>query len=507
MKYLVYVFLFLANCNVYFAKAQQLVYSDYSKEDNRDINFEIVGKMNNNIIIYKNIRWKHNLTILGNDMKLVEKIDLDFIPEKTFNVDFISYPNFFYIIYQYQKRNVLYCMGIKMDGSGKKITEPAILDTTQMNLLADNKIYSTIHSEDKQKIAVFKVQKKYEKFSLTTVLLNNDLGLINKTRFVLPYEDRKENYSNFLVDNQGNFIFTKDVKQNFRDNSTSLSLIQKNFTADTLSTYTIELEKKLIDEVNLKIDNLNNRYVINTLYYPKGKNAIEGLFNFTWDNATKNKYASSFVAFNDTLRDEAKGENNTRFAFDDFFIRETIVKKDGGFLVTSEDFTTQTRGGANNPFNRFDYLNNYNSFYNSGYYYQNPLYGYYRPFNSFGNQSTRYYFANILIQSYNKNGQLEWSRVIHKDQFDDDNDNYLSFGTLISGGEIYFLFNNDKNKNQIISNQSITANGELKRNTTLKSFEKGYQFMPKLSKQIGTKQIIIPCTYRGYICFAKVDLQ
>jgi hypothetical protein len=507
MKYLVYILLFLANCNINFAKAQQLIYSDYSREDNRDINFEIVGKMNNNFIIYKNIRWKHNLTILDNEMKLVEKINLDFIPEKTFNVDFISYPNFFYIIYQYQKRNVLYCMGVKIDAAGKKITDPAILDTTQMNLLADNKIYSTIYSEDKQKIAVFKIQKKYEKFSLTTVLLNNELGLINKTRFVLPIEDRKENYSNFLVDNQGNFIFTKDVKQNFRDNSTALSLIQKNFNADTLATYTIDLEKKFIDEVKLKIDNLNNRYVINALYYPKGKSAIEGLFNFTWDNTNKNKSAGSFVSFNDTLRDEAKGENSTRFAFDDFFIRETIIKKDGGYLITSEDFTTQTRGGINNPFNRFDYLNNYNNFYNSGYYYQNPYYGYFRPFNSFGNQSTRYYFANILVQSYNKNGQLEWSRVIYKNQFDDDNDNYLSYGTLISGGEIHFLFNNDRNKNQIISNNSITANGELKRNPTLASYEKGYQFMPKLSKQVGAKQIIIPCTYRGYICFAKVDLK
>lgn len=73
------------------------------------------------------------------------------------------------------------------------------------------------------------------------------------------------------------------------------------------------------------------------------------------------------------------------------------------------------------------------------------------------------------------------------------------------GGQIHFLFNNDKNRNQIIANHSITPAGQVTRNATLKSQERGYEFMTRLSKQVGASQLIIPCTYRGYICFAKVD--
>ena len=130
----------------------------------------------------------------------------------------------------------------------------------------------------------------------------------------------------------------------------------------------------------------------------------------------------------------------------------------------------------------------------------------YRPLNSFGSQSTRYYYSNILILSLDKTGKIDWSRVIHKDQFDDDNDNFLSYSTINSGGEIHFLFNDDKNKNQIIANHSISPAGVLTRNPTLKSQERGYEFMPRLSKQVSATQLIIPCVYRGYICFAKVDL-
>ena len=110
------------------------------------------------------------------------------------------------------------------------------------------------------------------------------------------------------------------------------------------------------------------------------------------------------------------------------------------------------------------------------------------------------------LLSYDKNANLQWSRVIQKEQYDDDNDNFLSFSTFNSGGEIHFLFNDDKNRNQIIANHSIAGNGSVTRNPTLKSQERGYRFMPKLSKQVGAKQLIIPCEYRGYICFARIDL-
>jgi hypothetical protein len=193
-----------------------------------------------------------------------------------------------------------------------------------------------------------------------------------------------------------------------------------------------------------------------------------------------------------------------RFALNDFFIRNVIVKKDGGFLITAEDFSTQTTSNSLNSWNRWDYLNNYYYSPYSSYYY-NPYSGYYRPFNSFGRQNTRYYYSNILLLSADKTGKIEWHKVIHKEQFDDDNDNFLSFSTMNKGGELHFLFNDDKNRNQIIANQSLSPSGQITRNPTLKSQERGYQFMTRLSKQVGASQLIVPCIYNGHVCFAKID--
>ena len=78
---------------------QKITYSEYMNEDNQDIRFEILGKLDSNFVVYKNVRWKHMLAIYNYDMKLIENSRLKFIPDKTSSIDFIVYPRYFFMIY------------------------------------------------------------------------------------------------------------------------------------------------------------------------------------------------------------------------------------------------------------------------------------------------------------------------------------------------------------------------------------------------------------------------
>jgi hypothetical protein len=499
----IYQFLFLCFFLApFYLIAQKVTISDIEREDSRDMNFEIIGKMNANILVYKNIRSNHKINIFDKDMNILETVRLKFVPEKTFNIDFVSYPDYFLMIYQYQKGNILHCMAVKMDAKAQKMSEPVELDTTRIPLMTDNKIYSTIFSEDRSKIMIFKIQARYQKFNMQTLLFDNEMKLIKKDRMLVDYDERKESYDNFLVGNDGNFVFTYAKQHGNRDNSNALSLVTKSPLQEKFAYREIDLNERYIDEVKLKIDNRNSRYLINTFYYKKSRGSIEGLFTCIWDKAGEKTLASQFTEIYDSLRDEAKSGGLLRFALDNFFIRNIVVKGDGGFILAAEDYSSDTRG--NNNFSRYDYL--YNPYYlSSGNYYYNPYTGYYRPLSSFNNQSsTRYYYENILVLCISKTGQLQWSKVLHKSQFDDDEQNFMSFSTMTSGNEIHFLFNDDR-KYQIISDQSITPDGTIKRYPTLKSPQKGYAFMTGLSKQVGPGEIIVPCAYRGNICFAKID--
>lgn len=496
--YILLAFVFIAPLGLV---AQTVTISDFEREDTRDINFEIIGKMNNNILVYKNIGYKHKINIFDKDMNTLETVRLNFIPEKTFNIDFIAYPDYFYMVYQYQKASILHCMAVKMDANAKKIGEPIELDTTRIPVLSDNKIYTTIYSEDKKRIMVFKIQARYEKFNMQTLLFDNEMQLINKNRYLTEYNDRKDSYDNFLLANDGTLVFTYAKQSGYRDNSNALSLVTKTPQQELYTFQNIDLNERYIDEVKLKIDNRNNRYLVNTFYYVKNRGSIEGLFTYVWDKTNEKTYASQFTQFYDSLREEAKNDGMLRFAFDEFFIKDIVVKGDGGFILTAEDFNKESQ--SNNNFNRYDYFTNPYSMAAGSYYY-NPYTGYYRPLNNSNFQNVRYYYDNIVVACFSKTGQVEWYKVLHKSQYDDNEDNFLSFSTTISGGEIHFLFNEDK-KFEVVSNQGLSSDGTMKRYPTLKSTQKGYQFMPSLSRQTGASQLIIPCAYRNNICFAKVD--
>ncbi len=507
MKGIIYVTFLLLLPVISFG--QRITYSEPQREDNREINFDIIGKLKNNVLIFKNVRYKYAVSVYDiADMSLKEKVELDFIPDKAFNVDFIAYPEHVYFIYQFQKRGIVYCLGAKIDFAGKLVSEPFLLDTTHVGAMGDNKIYTTINSEDKKKIMIFKIQKKNEKFNYTTLLFDDQLKLMHKTRQVLDYDDRNDLYGDFQVDNEGTFIFSKSIKSGNRANISSLFLITKPALEDAFSVKQINLNEKYIDEVKIKIDNVNRRYLINTFYYMEKRGNIEGIFTSIWDVAADSITANVFTKLDDSIRAFAKAKGNIKYVFNDYFIRNILLKKDGSFLIAAEDFTSQTSGNAG--WNRWDYI--YGSPYFSPYYnyYYNPLGGYYRgfyrPYSGFNTpQNVRYYYDNIMLIDINKNGQVTSNKVINKEQYADDGDNYLSFAPFITGSEIHFLYNIIEKRDKLLSDQTLVSTGTIKRNPTIKSIERGYEFMPKLSKQVGARQLIIPCTFRNQICFARID--
>ncbi len=135
------------------------------------LEFEIIGKLNNQFLIYKNNRGNFTVSVYDEEMKQVANEKLDFLPNRVLSTDILAYRNFFYLFYQYQKRNVVYCMAAKMDADGKLMGDVRELDTTLINVFMNNKVYSLLYSEDKQKIAFIKINTKEQNFNQVTALI------------------------------------------------------------------------------------------------------------------------------------------------------------------------------------------------------------------------------------------------------------------------------------------------------------------------------------------------
>src|SRR6185295_3207676 len=116
-------------------------------------------------------------------------------------------------------------------------------------------------------------------------------------------------------------------------------------------------------------------------FYTQKRGNIEGLYTAVWDRETNQQTVQNSIKFDDALRQEAKVEGNFRFAFNDYFIRQIILKRDGGFILTGENYYSQSRG---NPWSRQDFLYGYSTLSSYNYYLYSPSGYWYRPRGYFG---------------------------------------------------------------------------------------------------------------------------
>ncbi len=507
MKTLLVFLTFLA-CSIFVkTTAQSITYSEIEKADSRNLNFEILGKFADNFLVYKNLNRSHKLTVYDYSMVIKETIKLDFISEKTTNIDFVTYPDYFLMVWQYQKGNVTYCKAAKMNGAGQLQENVLDLDTTKTSVFSNTTYYNLIWSEDKKKILLYKTQSRNDNFNLVTKVYDQNLLLQDSTRRTLYYNNNRESFGDLQIDNEGNFIFSK-LKENARQEYiNTLDINIKKFKVDSLISVNIPLEKQLIQEPVIKIDNINGRYVINSFSYKKNGGNVDGIFTAI---ISKNPFAFTkkvINIFDDSLRTKLSGRPDWRSAYDDYFLKNIILKKDGGFIVVSEEYTKQRRfGGAyDDRFNSGLYGSRYYGSASDYYYYNRGYNSYYRPFGENNARDIVYNYNDIITYSFTKDLKLQWNNVINKTTSDVETDNFLSFANMNAGAEVHFLFLQKDNNRQILSNHALQPNGSIIRYATLKSREAGYSFMPRLARQTGARQMIVPCIVRNNIAFAKID--
>lgn len=487
--------------------AQKIIYSEPDKDDSRRMDFDIVGKIGGNFLIYKNNRGRNWISVLDNDMQELEKVEQTYVPDddRVVNVDFFPYQDFCYMIYQYQKKSVVYCMAARIGPDGKKIGNVIQLDTTHIGFSANNKIYTVISSEDKGRLIVFKINSRNRRtYLMTTFLYTQNLELLKKSRLTIPMEERNDFLNDFYLDNEGDLVFSKFYRSS-NDNISKAAFVVKYAMADTLMMNELKIDKTWLDEIHIKVDNYNKRYILSSFYYNERKGNIDGLYFYIWDKNAKRPYVETTSEFTDEFRKDARGDASVKMAFNDYFVKEIITRRDGGFIISTEAYYTTSRF---NNWNRWDYLYGapYMSNLNMNSYYYSPYYSseYWRMRNS-NNQSLRYHADNIAVISFDSKGIPEWDNVVGKTQYDDETDDLLSYQLMNSGGSVHFLFNQQERRSNLLSDYSISPAGEVTRNPTLKNLDKGYEFMPKYGKQVSSRQMIVPCIYRNYICFAKID--
>ncbi len=482
--------------------AQKITYSEPERDDYKSTEFEIIGRVSGNILVYKSDRGDNAVSVYDNAMQLKQRVKLDFLPKKVISVDFIAYPGKVFMIYQFQRKDAVYSVCAIMNPEGKFDQAPIVIDSTRIGFYSkENKVYSVEYSEDKGRIMIYKInQDKEDNNVFYTFQYDSAFNFVNNSRLSLPMEKRSF-LSNFALTNTGDLLFTKLERTSNRDYTIKADLVIKRSAVDSFEVMPLQLQNQMLDEVKMKVDNNAHTALVSAFYYKQKRGNVEGIYITKYDYDQKQLVYEKLSAFSNELKMNARGESSTNAAFNDYFIRRIINTKDGGFLIAAESFYTTSRY---QPWNRWNYM--YGPYGMSYPYYYSPYSPwYYNPWGWNNSQGNRYHYDNVAILSFDPEGKLQWSNFVRKSQFDDGADLYLSYMMVNIGSELRFLYNDLDRRSYILTDNSITPDGKISRMPTLRNLDKGFTWMPRYGKQISSRSVLIPCIYRNYICFAKID--
>lgn len=525
---------------VQFAWAQSYVVSGIEKTDKEGMQYEVLGKMGNRYWVYKKNGTVSTIAQYNDQMQLVKQNDLTFLPSSVQQIEFFKRDQQLFAFYQFQNNKTVYAALATLNVEGQLKSEPVILDTAQ-NIRPGSraKIFNLIESDDHQKIMLFSVNTSNPaSIKLKTSSYNGNFEEIADATISINSNNKKSTLSDFALANNGNLFCLRNTTQN--NAAPAVSLIYLSEGGREVIESSVLNTQFLLDDIRLKIDNANNRVLLNSFYAISKKGNIEGLFTYIWDANTKTAILSSANRFTDANRALLTTKRNLKTALDSYYIDKVNTQSNGDFIVMAESAETYSNRSA---FSRWDYFWG-GPFYNPfifNYWYRpfgfypwtrfgwagfgawdlgwglgglgwgpwgwGGLGGFWNPFASFGYPSVTYNAKQIALMSYDSKGNLQWVKTIDKSQSDMNVDQFIGYGSFENNNGVNIIYyQKQKGQRQFIVN-TLTTEGVLSKGESINLQEKRFDWMPKALKQVGEKECIIPYQYNNKIGFAKIQLK
>jgi hypothetical protein len=474
--------LLLSVCFSINALSQEVVYSPYEKFDLRGGDFSVIGKVGGKIYTYVSSSDGFFLHAYNDSMEKMATVVLDFFPSKIYETKFVSYSDKIIALFQSVEGGKVVQYAALLDQNGRLLKGPIHLTSARTGFLGATRDYfSSAVSDDKTQILIYSIEEDGREIHLSGIWIDDQLNVGPRSTATFKAENDLACREGILG-NDGSFYLpahTPAGSKNFSDQLWVLSLPKgaRRFHARELP-----LNDLFIASPFLKLDPFNSRIYTSGFYSDRKNGNYEGVLFSYYDLADSSFKNRRVLAFDERLRN-ATGERNLKRAFNNYMVKHMIIKKDGGFVLVSEDFFISMR--SNMPG-----WSGYYSFY-------------YGPFMS---QTVREYnYDDIFALSYDGSGNLEWHSFVRKSQYSqEDGGIFSSFALINTGGALGFLFNDFNTRSSRIQLATLDAEGKTEMHSLAAGTSNDPDWLPRSGKQTGLKEMVIPCLRKRQISFAKI---
>ncbi len=329
------------------------------------------------------------------------------------------------------------------------------------------------------------------KTKLALTVQDNQLNKLWNKTFNMPYTQERLLVRNWTVANDGRVYMlakvydeknNKEVKKKNGKQLAAYKMVILRFddSGEKPKEFVLNLAGKIVTDVTFKLSHEGDLYCAGFFANDK-KQVIQGVF-YTRINgqsgeaelATSKELTAQEIASFDTEKDKSGDEGlDSNFDF-----KNLVLRDDGGIIVTAEQVyvTTSTTMTGNR-------------------------------------MRTVYYYNNneIFVTSISPDGNIEWVRMIPKKQTFVDTNYFNGFTLMVSGSNLYFLYNEDEDnigkpltakakrissfRDAVAGLVTVSADGKMERRKIFNSKEDADALMvPADGRQISPNELFFVTT-------------
>lgn len=443
-----------------------------------DHSYAIIGQLKDRILLYKDNTRDFTIQAYDEKMGLSWEKELELDKKKPTPLEIVGLKNHFYVIYRYKDNGHHLVKVHKYNASANLVDSTIVVDYGKRFTLPKPEV---LVSENKENIVLFHTEF-YSKLEFTSFSLK-EMKVLWQEELAPGDMQHGIDFQQLLVNNDGgmHLILNRENDRLKKDKPHHFEIFSRHTNKKGVVKSKIELPEKLTYDVFFKADNLNKSLVAGGLYSEKNKSRTQGYYYLTIPNDQPSEYTLNFHDFEESLMEELV-EKKSRIAkgLFDVEVQDLAIRRDGGALIICEQRKELERQQASS-------------------------YGASRIDQNKPHLSASFYYEDLFILSLHPDGTRHWEKVLHKKQFAQEEDEiYSSFFLAKTPQQLRLIYNDEIQKDGIVSEYVVNGNGTNDRNSLLNTEDQELKLRLQESLQIAPNEIIVPSELNSKLKLVKV---
>ncbi len=445
--------------------------------------YELLGKISDRYLVYRDKGFLKEVDVFNEFMEHSQHSELVFEKKKTDMISTIGLDTSFQMVYGYIENDSLF---VKMRRYDKRVS---LIDSSLITKIPKKDVkrsFNSIVSENKSKLLLYTLNKDD---NLDLFLYDNDKNrLAVNRRLKFPSDiNLRTDLKEMVLSDAGEVIFLlyKQPQSGTKDKN-DVKFFYYSPLSDRGNLARMSIGDKVRRDIHLDYDNLNNKVIITGLFSEKKTRDNKGIFLINKTPADLQELeVAKLIPFSESLVNEvSRTKKKKNRIFEHFTFNKIIKRQDGGVIMVMElakEFSRRSSYSTN-----YSRSASYNSHIRRGW--------------------VDYYNEDIIISSISPEGTVDWSKILYKKQFSQDDEAiYSSFYIMLTPSRMRLLYNDEIKSSSTVSEYIVDPLGNIARNSLLSTDDQNVKLRFRDAVQLGNNELIVPSESNFNLSLVKIS--